>query len=240
MSPHLLEPGKIWLPDPSEISGDIVAIGGDLTTERLILAYSKGIFPWYNRSGQYVWWSPLERCILRPEEVTISTSMRKALKTFPKFTADEAFDKVIENCAEIRKGNTWILKEMIAAYKDLAKLGFAHSIEVWDNDDTLVGGLYGVSIGEAFFGESMFSLKSNASKAALIALAWYVQSKGWKMIDCQVTNNHLLSMGAQEIARDTFLAELIPVTSRRTIQGSWSSDFESFILKNSSFADFMK
>jgi len=240
MSPHLLEPGKIWLPDASKVSGDIVAVGGDLSTERLILAYSKGIFPWYNRAGQYVWWSPLERCILRPDAVTVSSSMRKAIKTFPRFTADQAFDEVIESCAEMRKGHTWILKEMIAAYKELAKMGFAHSIEVWDNSDTIIGGLYGVSIGEVFFGESMFSRKSNASKAALIALARYVQSKGWTMIDCQVTNDHLVSMGAHEIPREKFLAELKPITSRRTIQGSWSSDFEKFIASHPSFFDLKK
>ena len=237
MTPHLLEPGKIWLPDPSKVSGDIVAFGGDLSTERLILAYSKGIFPWYNRTDQYVWWSPLERCVLRPDEVVVSTSMRKAIRTFHRISIDTAFDAVIENCAEMRKGSTWILKEMIAAYKELAKIGFAHSVEVWDHNEMLVGGLYGVSIGEAFFGESMFSRKSNASKAALIALARYVQSKGWKMIDCQVTNEHLVSMGAKEMPREIFLAELLHLTSRGTLQGSWTLDFEKFIAAHPSFVN---
>ena len=235
MSPHLLERGKIWLPDASNVSGDIVALGGDLSTERLLLAYSKGIFPWYNSTGQYVWWSPLERCILRPDEVVVSTSMRKAMKMFHRYSADQSFDEVIESCAELRKGNTWILKEMITAYKELAAMGFAHSIEVWDEDHALVGGLYGVSIGEAFFGESMFSRKSNASKAALIALARYVQSKGWKLIDCQVSNDHLVSMGAKEIPRKKFLTELLAVTSRRTFRGSWNNDFEKFMADNPTF-----
>jgi len=117
-------------------------------------------------------------------------------------------------------------------------MGFAHSIEVWDENDTLVGGLYGVSIGEAFFGESMFSRSSNASKAALIVLARYLHSKSWQMIDCQVTNDHLLSMGAQEIPREKFLAELMPVTARPTFQGSWSLDFENFISAHRFFLDF--
>jgi leucyl/phenylalanyl-tRNA--protein transferase len=232
MAPQFLEKGNIWLPDPEGETGDIVAVGGDLIPERLILAYSKGIFPWYNRTGQYVWWSPMERCILRPCEVSVTTSTRKSIKSFSRFTADHAFDDVIRYCAELRKGNTWILKEMIAAYNELAKMGFAHSIEVWDECGSLAGGLYGVSIGETFFGESMFTRKSNASKVALIALCRYLHSKGWKMIDCQVSNDHLLSMGAKEIPRKKFLTELRPLVSRPTFQGSWSKDFASFIAKN--------
>jgi len=185
----------------------VLAIGGDLTTERLLLAYKKGIFPWYNEGGPIVWYSPEQRMVLFPDELHISKSMRKVLrdKQF-EITYNTNFEQVINNCKNsFRAGQdgTWITDEMHQAYINLHRLGYAKSIEIWQ-DRNLVGGLYGIALGGVFCGESMFSLVSNASKVAFIALA----QMHYDFIDCQVYNEHLASLGAREISKKEYLALL--------------------------------
>jgi leucyl/phenylalanyl-tRNA---protein transferase len=186
---------------------DIVSIGGDLKVERLLLAYSQGIFPWYS-SGPVVWWSPDPRFVLFPKNIIISKSMRALFKQEKfKVTLDSNFDAVIENCASIRREGqfgTWITEDMKVAYKQLHDLGFAHSVEVWEKD-IMVGGLYGVALGKVFFGESMFTKVSNASKYGFITLVRYLIKNEFFLIDCQQNTNHLSSLGAEEIFRDDFL-----------------------------------
>lgn len=183
----------------------LLAIGGNLKLETLLKAYRSGIFPWYNEGDPICWYSPEERCVLFPSEIKISKSMRQVMRSGKfKLTKNQAFDKVIQACASINRkeqDGTWIVSEMMSAYKSLHLNGYAHSIEVWQEEE-LVGGLYGVDMGHVFCGESMFSYVANASKLALIHLA---QNYNYSLIDCQVTNPHLLSMGAREIARKEFL-----------------------------------
>lgn len=189
----------------------IVSIGGDLSTERLMMAYQLGIFPWYNEDQPIIWWSPNPRCVLFVDKVHVSKSMRRVLNSERfKVTYDQDFDGVISNCREmIRKGQqgTWITDEMYVAYLRLHQLGKAQSIEVWEGDK-LVGGMYGVRVGKVFSGESMFSKVSNASKVALITFMEKFRSEGGHLLDCQVHSPHLESLGAEEISRDEFLAFL--------------------------------
>lgn len=186
----------------------IIAVGGDLSMARLQLAYSKGIFPWYCQGEPIVWYCPPERMVVFPEELKISKSLRSVLKKKQfKITMNKAFEEVIYNCKNIERKDefgTWITNEMEQAYIKLHKLGVAKSVEVWQ-DDTLVGGLYGVEVGNVFCGESMFSKVSNASK---VALAYLVQTSLYKLIDCQIYNDHLASLGAREIDRNEFLKYL--------------------------------
>lgn len=193
----------------ADIDG-IVAIGGDLNSDRLVEAYRRGIFPWYSKGEPIIWWSPDPRIVLFPEEIKISKSMRKWLKkTDIKVTADKSFEKVIRSCAKSAPGreSTWITEEMILAYVNLHKLGHAHSIEAWWNNE-LVGGLYGVYTNKCFCGESMFSKISNASKACLIKLTEGILNLPIKLIDCQIHSNHLESLGAREISRNEFICSL--------------------------------
>ena len=197
---------EIVFPNPALADEDgLLAIGGDLSAERLILAYQHGIFPWFSEGDPICWYSPHERCVIYPDKIKISKSMKQTLKSGVfKVTANRAFEKVIAHCAKTPRKDqpgTWITKEMQAAYINLHELGWAHSIEVWEADN-LVGGLYGVAIGKIFCGESMFSLVSNASKVALIYLC---QQTNFEMIDCQLPNNHLLSMGAEIINREVYM-----------------------------------
>ena len=197
-------------PDPNSADENgLVAIGGNLETATLIDAYSTGIFPWSVVDGRICWFSPDPRLILLPENIAISKSMKKVLKKNQfKITIDKSFETVIAECRNIRlneyDGGTWILPEFQNAYTELHKNGFAHSVEVWMNDE-IIGGLYGVQIGKVFFGESMFSYQSNASKAALIFLCEHCTKNGIELIDCQQTTSHLVSMGAHEISRKHFL-----------------------------------
>lgn len=200
---------EIVFPNPELADEDgLLAIGGDLSAERLILAYQHGIFPWFSDDDPICWYSPHERCVIYPDKIKVSKSMKQVLKNGGfKVTTDQAFEKVIVNCAKIPRKDqpgTWITKEMQAAYLNLHQLGWAHSVEVW-KDDELVGGLYGIAIGNVFCGESMFSLVSNASKVALIFLC---QQTNFKLIDCQLPNNHLLSLGAKMIDRETYMSFL--------------------------------
>ena len=204
---HLLN-DKIWFPPVEEALEDgLLAIGGDLTTERLLLAYKKGIFPWYD-GDMPLWWCPNPRFVLLPDELVISKSMKTLLRreTF-EFTVNRDFSSVIKQCKEKeRKGQdgTWIKNEVVEAYTKLHQLGYAHSAEVWCNNE-LVGGLYGVKLGKIFFGESMFSNKSNASKFAFIKYVEQLKVEGILLIDCQVYTEHLESLGAKMILREQFV-----------------------------------
>lgn len=204
-----MEDDALWFPDPEQTTAEgLLCIGGDLRPERLLLAYSSGIFPWYGEEDPILWWCPPVRCVLFPDQLKVSKSMQMLLRKGAfQFSVDTAFDAVIEACAHtLRKGQpgTWITPEMIDAYKALHQSGHAHSAEVWQ-DGVLVGGLYGVRIGRVFCGESMFSHVSNASKAAFIHYVRKLQSEGIVLIDCQNETPHLLSLGAEMISRRAYL-----------------------------------
>lgn len=189
----------------------LLAFGGDLQPERLMLAYRSGIFPWYNTGEPIIWYSPEERMVLFPEELHISKSMHQLMRnTHFRITWNTAFEEVIYNCQRSPRKDqmgTWITEDMRKAYIELHKLGFAKSVEVWD-DKELVGGLYGIDLGHVFCGESMFSKVSNSSKLAFIHLVQELQKNNYKLIDCQVYNPHLASLGAREIGRDEFMGIL--------------------------------
>lgn len=203
-----------WFPNTKEATPDgLLAIGGDLSAERLLLAYNSGIFPWFEDNQPILWWSPDPRMILFPEKFKVSKSLRKTIKSGKfKITFNQNFEEVIKNCATVkRKGEagTWITEEMQQAYITLHKAEHAFSIEVWE-DDKLVGGLYGIDLSQkkVFCGESMFSLVSDASKVAFYHLSEFVKMKDYKFIDCQIYNEHLESLGAEEIGRAEFLGML--------------------------------
>ncbi|PID68576.1 MAG: leucyl/phenylalanyl-tRNA--protein transferase [Flavobacteriales bacterium] len=203
---------KLWFPPVHTATPQgIVAIGGDLSPERLLLAYKSGIFPWYNKGEPIVWYSPKNRMVLFFKDLKISKSMRQILKKGVfKITFNQNFKEVIRVCKNIYRkgqGGTWITDEMEEAYIKLHQLGYAKSVEVW-LANKLVGGLYGVDLETVFCGESMFSKVSNASKIALIYLAKKLQPENYKLIDCQVYNKHLASLGAMEIPRNKFLTYL--------------------------------
>lgn len=188
----------------------MLAFGGDLRLERLLLAYREGIFPWYEPGEPIVWWSPNPRFVMHPGEVVIQKSMRPVLRRHFRITFDRAFQEVIAACRKtLRKGqeDTWITDEMQAAYIGLHQAGYAHSVEVWHGDQ-MVGGLYGVAMGRAFFGESMFSKQSNASKAGFIQLCRTLEAQRFSLIDCQVHSDHLERLGAYHIPRKQFMEEL--------------------------------
>ena len=196
----------------------LLAIGGDLSTERLLLAYRNGIFPWYE-GDHILWWSPEPRFILLPDEIHISKSMKSVLKKDPfEFSINHAFKEVIRQCKIIKRhdqGGTWITDEVEKAYTRLFEQGYAHSAETWLNGK-LAGGLYGIRMGKVFFGESMFSIETNASKYAFIKYAGLLQKEGVELIDCQVYTPHLESLGARMISRKEFirrLDKLIPVAA---------------------------
>jgi len=196
-------------PDPTLALNDpngLLAIGGDLVPERLLHAYQAGIFPWFENGQAPLWWSPDPRMVLFPEEIHCSRSLKKLLRKNPfSFTTDTAFEQVIIACAgsRLHSSGTWITAEMHEAYCQLHALGFAHSIEVWQQGE-LAGGLYGIAMGKVFFGESMFSHRNNASKLALVLMARSLSQQGFKLIDCQVSSAHLASLGAREISRASF------------------------------------
>ncbi|TAE57444.1 MAG: leucyl/phenylalanyl-tRNA--protein transferase [Bacteroidetes bacterium] len=215
---------ELIFPDPAWAEPDgMLAVGGDLRPERLLLAYQNGIFPWYSRNEPILWWSPDPRFVLYPEQLYVSKSMKQVLKreTF-RITFDQKFREVIGHCGKTRRPGqrgTWITHDMLEAYCTLHERGFAHSVEVWENEK-LVGGLYGVSLGKAFFGESMFAHVSNASKAGFITLVRNLQERGFQLIDCQVYTEHLESLGAVLVPRERFLEELSEVLKGETWQGN--------------------
>lgn len=217
------------LPDPetalSEPNG-LLAIGGSLSPNRLEAAYRAGIFPWYSLGEPILWWSPNPRALITPQGLHISRSMRRALRRADyTITLDQAFDQVVAECAapRIDQPGTWITGEMRAAYSRLHIAGLAHSIEVW-RDAVLIGGLYGVSIGHAFFGESMFSRAENGSKIALIWLVRQIESWGFHFLDCQLPTPHLLSLGAECMPRKRFLLALAASQRHPTRLGPWQLD----------------
>lgn len=197
-------------PDHAENEG-LLAVGGDLSPERLLLAYSSGIFPWFNEGDPICWWCPDPRCILELHQLRVSQSMTRLLRKGGfEVTYDRAFREVISSCAQIRRkegGGTWITDEMLEAYCRLHELGYAHSVECW-REGALAGGLYGVCMGMCFFGESMFSRESNASKVAFITLVRQLKKMNFELIDCQMPSSHLISLGAREISREEFLLRL--------------------------------
>ena len=200
---------EFFFPDVTEADRDgILAVGGDLSPERLLLAYQSGIFPWFDSDDPILWWAPHQRMVLFPDELVASKSMRSILrKEIFTVTFNKDFRSVISNCSQIRRNGqrgTWITNEMIEAYVKLHELGFAKSVEVWQNNE-LVGGLYGIDLGHVFCGESMFSKVSNASKVAFITLVENLKIRKYKLIDCQVHNDHLESLGAREIEREEFM-----------------------------------
>jgi leucyl/phenylalanyl-tRNA--protein transferase len=200
-------------PDPGDAETEpngLLAVGGDLTPRRLLEAYKAGCFPWFSDDQPILWWSPDPRMVLFPGELQVSRSLRKTLRRGRfQVSTDQAFADVIRGCAGPRRDGdgTWLLPEMIAAYSELHRLGLAHSVEVWQ-DGKLVGGLYGVSLGKAFFGESMFSRATDASKVALVLLTELCRQAGFAFIDCQVYTEHLHRLGAREIPRPEFLERL--------------------------------
>lgn len=207
--PYLGENDEIQFPLPEEASPEgIVASGGNLSPGCLLSAYKQGIFPWFSEGDPILWWSPDPRFVLKPEALHVSKSMKKLLKKNDfQISFDRDFKNVIKNCSVIKREaqpGTWITDDMVNAYIKLHELGWAHSVEVW-KDNELAGGLYGISIGRCFAGESMFSNVSNASKFALIKLVEYIIKRNYVFVDCQVFSDHLSTMGAEEISRKEFL-----------------------------------
>lgn len=207
---HILTP-DLWFPNPNNIDADgFLAMGGDLSVDRLLLAYNSGIFPWYEKGEPILWWSPDPRMVLFPEKFKVSKSLRKTLNSEKfKITFNQDFPQVISYCAIVpRNGQagTWVTSEMQTAYIDLHKLDHAVSVEVWQNNK-LVGGLYGIDLPnrKVFCGESMFSLVSDASKVAFYYLVEYLKTKDYKLVDCQLYNPHLESLGAEQLDRELFL-----------------------------------
>lgn len=233
MSGHvtLLQPDDTEFPDPEQALSDpngLLAIGGQLTSEWLLRAYHQGIFPWFDRDdSEPLWWTPDPRAVLFPDEFRISRSLAKRLRRKDyRVTLDTQFAAVIDGCAQPRRASpgTWITDQMKHAYIRLHSLGYAHSVEAWQ-DDLLVGGLYGISLGKMFFGESMFSKLPDASKVAFATLIQQLRTWQFELIDCQILNAHLASLGAREIPRHQFLARLYQNNTLATRVGKWQ--FES-------------
>ena len=207
-----LGPEPVFPPASQALShpNGLLAAGGDLSSRRILTAYSEGIFPWFSEGEPILWWSPAPRMVMFPDELKVSRSLAKTLRNLDyEVRVDAAFFEVMRACSEPRAGQdgTWIVPEMVAAYCRLHQLGYAHSFETW-MDGELVGGLYGVSIGRMFYGESMFSRRRDASKLAFVHMVRHLQTQGVAMIDCQMHTEHLASLGARLIPRDVFLATL--------------------------------
>lgn len=214
-------------PDPRKADSEgIVAIGGDLSIQTLIAAYRQGIFPWYNEHQPILWWCPDPRFVLYPDDLKVSKSMRPYFNQKKyDITFDTAFEHVMTTCGEVQRKDqpegTWITKDMIQGYVDLHHAGYAHSVEVWESNE-LVGGLYGVGIGKIFYGESMFTLRPNASKMGFIQLVRILKKRGYELIDCQQETRHLASLGATSIPRTTFLDQLELLVNHPTDRGLWT------------------
>lgn len=226
MPVYRLDSNDIAFPPPylAEPNG-LLAVGGDLRPERLVLAYQNGIFPWFEDDGVFYWYAPHPRCVVFPDELKVHKSMRSIFnqKKF-RYTLDTCFERVMRNCAgSPRSGQdsgSWITNAFVAGYQQLFDLGIAHSVEVWDGE-ALVGGLYGLSIGKIFYGESMFSYTTNASKAGFIYFVNALQKLDFKLIDCQQETVHLLSLGARSIDRELFMEYLMQNHYERTMAGRW-------------------
>lgn len=214
----------IWFPDVNQALPDpdgLLALGGDLSAKRLICAYHKGIFPWYDEEQPILWWSPQTRAILSPEQVHISRSMQKWMKkTTFQVTVNYAFEQVVAYCADRQDSGTWITSEMSQAYLNLHHIGAAHSIEVWDKNQ-LVGGLYGVAVGQVFCGESMFHRATNASKLAFIRLATHFSAHHGALIDAQMPTHHLMSLGVKDCPRSSYIEQLERLSQRSVSAHCW-------------------
>jgi leucyl/phenylalanyl-tRNA--protein transferase len=203
---------KLYFPPVEEASYEgVLAVGGDLSTERLLLAYNSGVFPWFESDEPVLWWSPSERMVVNPQDYKVKKSLRNIInRDIFKVTFNQNFEEVITNCQQVKRvgqNGTWITQDMINAYCELHKQGHAMSVEVWQNEE-LVGGLYGVDLGTVFCGESMFSFVSNASKVAFVKLIEHLKGKNYRLLDCQVHNDHLEKLGAFEISRESFMMVL--------------------------------
>jgi leucyl/phenylalanyl-tRNA--protein transferase len=226
----ILRPGTrapLFPPVESATPEGLLAVGGDLSSERLLAAYRHGIFPWYNPGQPILWWSPDPRAVLYPEKLKISRSLRQTLKRGQlRVTFDSCFREVMLACAAPREqypgGGTWITDDMVEAYARLHEIGYAHSIETW-HENRLVGGLYGVALGGVFFGESMFAHEADASKVALVALVGKLREWGFVLIDCQIASAHLTSLGAEAIPRNEFLNELERAAQLPGQPGHWQT-----------------
>ncbi len=224
-----LSQNDLYFPPPEEAhSNGMLAVGGDLSPERLLHAYSHGIFPWYNPGDPIIWWTPDPRFVLFPERLKVHKSMRPYFNQ-QKFSVsyDREFEQVIHHCQRNHRkgqyGGTWITEEMVQAYTNLHRLGHAHSVEVWQ-DGELVGGLYGVALGKVFFGESMFTLVSNASKYGFISFVRQLEKEGYRLIDCQQQTRHLASLGAEAIPRGRFLEILKENRVLPLTPGGWGGE----------------
>ena len=226
------DPGAPFPPTSQALNSPngLLAWGGDLHPRRLLAAYRAGIFPWYTEGQPVLWWTPAPRCVLVPGEVYLSRRTRRRYNSGRyRLSLDQAFTEVMAACAEPRAGEsgTWITRDMLRAYRQLHEQGAAHSLEVWEGDE-LAGGIYGLSLGSVFFGESMFSRRTDGSKLALVALCRLLVRWGFALLDCQVGNPHLYRMGAQEITREGFELTLARNVDRQPSPRAWreSADFE--------------
>jgi leucyl/phenylalanyl-tRNA--protein transferase len=225
--PPLSKYSSTSFPDPRLATDEgLLAYGGDLSSHRLLFAYKKGIFPWYSKDDPILWWSPNPRLLLYPKKFIVRKSFKRVLRS-GKFTVtfDKHFSDVIKHCSTVyREGQeaSWIVEDIIEAYTRLHEEGFAHSVEVYKEGE-LVGGLYGIAFGKAFFGESKFSLVSDASKVAFKALSDVLGSRGYDFIDCQMKTDHMISMGAETVDRDIFLDALEITIEKHTDIGSWQA-----------------
>ncbi|MFP3979810.1 MAG: leucyl/phenylalanyl-tRNA--protein transferase [Desulfobacterales bacterium] len=222
---------KLSFPPPHYAARNgLLAIGGDLSEERLLLAYRMGIFPWFSPYDPILWWCPDPRLVLYPQQVHIPGRLRRKINSgIFEVTSDTVFERVISECAQVRKENneeTWLVDEMIEAYCRLHEHGYAHCVETWC-DGELAGGLYGVCMGGSFFGESMFTRVTDASKVALVALCNYMLENGFDLIDCQVATGHLVWMGAREVPRKLFLRQLAESVKRPTQKQKWQVELKS-------------
>lgn len=223
--PAILDPSTLEFPNPDDADDEgLLAVGGDLSANRLLKAYEQGIFPWFEKDYPPLWWSPNPRMILKPNDFIISHSLKKSLKKPHLLTIDKVFKEVITACSTCsdRTNRTWITSEMLDAYCQLHELGYAHSFEIWMNAE-LVGGLYGISLGHAFFGESMFHRTRDTSKIALYYLCEHLKKLNFDFIDCQLPTKHLETLGAKPINRRIFLRRLRETVKKPTILGSWST-----------------
>lgn len=225
-----LDSDSFWFPDPDTALDDpdgLLALGGDLSVERLTLAYRNGIFPWFSEEQPILWWSPDPRCVIFPSEVHVSRSLRRTLNSHRfNVTVDKAFTEVIDACGRERSEGTWITPGMRLAYTRLHQLGVAHSFEAWNQNGDLVGGLYGVAQGSCFFGESMFARETDASKVVFVHSLKQLEAWGYALMDCQVENAHLISLGARLIPRRRFLSILKDNIDRPPDQSIWQMQWQ--------------
>ena len=234
ITPVLINPNDTSFEFPNvslalEEPNGLLAIGGDLSPQRLLSAYRQGIFPWFNPGEPVLWWSPDPRAVLMPDKLKISRSLKKTLnREIFTVTTDLVFDEVVAACAapRLKQPGTWITGDMRIAYGRMHELGHAHSVECWQNN-TLVGGLYGMAIGQVFFGESMFSREKDASKVALVVLADKLKEWGYQLIDCQVPSEHLSQLGAEHMPRDQFCGLLERLVTKPPSTSAWKANWSA-------------